>query len=100
MRTRPIRMLLLPCSAALLMSCAAADAPPPVVTVVNTPPPAALVIPPPRPALPPEGARLSQGQTAELLLRYDAALQAAIAQLCAVAGLYQIIAGDACAAAP
>jgi hypothetical protein len=51
-------------------------------------PPPALLVPPAQPSLPPPGARLTQGRIGELLLQYDAALNAAVAQLRAIAALY------------
>lgn len=71
----------------LLTSCAPAERLP-EIQLIRMVPPAPLLVPPARPVLPPPGARLSQGRIGELLLQYDAALTTAIAQLRAIAALY------------
>jgi hypothetical protein len=76
--------LLLPCWTVLSIGCASVDPPPEVRLVrVSIPPP--LLVPPPPPPLPARGAALTQGRIGELLLGYDAALGACVAQLDAIA---------------
>ena len=75
-----MRLPLLACWSALLTGCATSAPPPPEVRLVRQPVPA----PPP---LPPPGVPLTQGRVGELLLGYDAALNACVAQLGAIARL-------------
>lgn len=82
-----IRCLLPLCLIWPLVSCAPAARAPEVQLIRQAPPPA-LLVPPARPSLPPPGTRLTQGRIGELLLQYDAALSAAVAQLRAIAALY------------
>ena len=82
-----MRLPLLACWSALLTGCATSAPPPPEVRLVRQPVPAPLLIPPAPPPLPPRGAPLTQGRVGELLLGYDAALNACVAQLGAIARL-------------
>lgn len=87
MPIRPLRLPPLMCLTALLTACATAAPPPVEIRLVRTPIPAPLLIPPAPPVLPPPGTRLTQGRIAEVLLGYDAALNACAGQLAAITRL-------------